>query len=126
MTVPPTEPAEQLRLVNVRRCLTSDGRAVHMLYTWHGAPLSVYVLQENAGRDSVVDQMGHEAAIWCANGRTYAIVADGHPSDLTHIVDYMKARVRYRHETTLDHCGGRRVVTWPAHATHAPRCAKRR
>jgi anti-sigma factor (TIGR02949 family) len=94
MTVPPTEPAEQLRLVNVRRCLTSDGRAVHMLYTWHGAPLSVYVLQENAGRDSVVDQMGHEAAIWCANGRTYAIVADGHPSDLTHIVDYMKARVR--------------------------------
>jgi anti-sigma factor (TIGR02949 family) len=94
ITVPPTEPEEQLRLVNVRRCFTTDGRAAHMLYTWRGAPLSVYVLQENAGRDGVVNRMGHEAAIWCANGRTYAIVAEGHPADLQHIVDYMKARVR--------------------------------
>jgi anti-sigma factor (TIGR02949 family) len=92
--VPLTEPDEQLRLLNVRRCLTTEGRAAHLLYTWRGAPLSVYILQENAGRDSVVDRMGHEAAIWCANGRTYAIVADGHPADLPHIVDYMKARVR--------------------------------
>jgi anti-sigma factor (TIGR02949 family) len=94
ITVPPTESDEQLRLLNVRRCFTTEGRAAHLLYTWRGAPLSVYVLQENAGRDSVVDRMGHEAAIWCANGRTYAIVADGHPADLQHIVDYMKARVR--------------------------------
>jgi len=94
ITIPQTEPAEQLRLVNVRRCLTTDGRAAHMLYTWRGAPLSVYVLQNNAGRDCVVNKMGHEAVIWCANGRTYAVVADGHPADLPHIVDYMKARVK--------------------------------
>ena len=94
ITVPQTQPDEQLRLVNIRRCLTTEGRAAHLLYTWRGAPLSVYVLQENTGRDSVVDKMGHEAAIWCANGRTYAIIADGHPADLPHIVDYMKTRVR--------------------------------
>lgn len=94
IAVPPTAPAEQLRLVNVRRCFTTDGRAAHLLYTWRGAPLSVYVLQENAGRDCVVSKMGHEAAIWCANGRTYAVVADGHPDDLSHIVDYLKPRVR--------------------------------
>ena len=94
ITVADTDPAEQLRLVNVRRCFTSDGRAAHLQYSWRGAPLSVYVLQENAGRDCVVNTMGHETAIWCANGRTYAIVADGHPADLNHIVDYMKVRVR--------------------------------
>jgi len=65
-----------------------------MLYSWRGTALSVYVLQENAGRDCVVSRMGHETAIWCANGRTYAIVTDGHPQDLSHIVEYMKARVK--------------------------------
>jgi len=94
ITVADTDPSEQLRLVNVRRCFTSDGRAAHLLYAWRGTALSVYVLQENAGRDCVINKMGHETAIWCANGRTYAIVADGHPADLSHIVDYMKARVR--------------------------------
>lgn len=94
ITVPATDPSEQLRLVNVRRCFTTDGRAAHLQYSWRGAPLSVYVLQENAGRDRVMNRMGHEMTIWCANGRTYAVVADGHPSDLAHIVDYMKARVR--------------------------------
>ena len=32
-----------------------------MMYTWRGAPLSLYVLPENIGRDRVVDKMGHEA-----------------------------------------------------------------
>jgi anti-sigma factor RsiW len=94
ITVADTDASEHLRLVNVRRCFTSDGRAAHLLYAWRGTPLSVYVLQENAGRECVINKMGHDTAIWCANGRTYAIVADGHPADLPHIVDYMKARVR--------------------------------
>jgi hypothetical protein len=92
ITVPQTEPAEQLRLIGVRRCLSADGRVAHMMYTWHGAPLSVYVVQANAGRDCVIDRVGREAVIWCAQGRTYAVIADGHP-DLQHIADYMKTRV---------------------------------
>jgi anti-sigma factor (TIGR02949 family) len=94
IAIPQTEPAEQLKLLDVRRCFSTDGRAAHMMYTWRGAPLSVYVLQGTAGADRVVDRMGREAVIWCANRRTYAVVADGHPDDLGHIVDYMKARVR--------------------------------
>src|SRR5262249_55500798 len=43
ITVAATDSAEQLRLVNVRRCFTTDGRAAHLLYSWRGAPLSVYV-----------------------------------------------------------------------------------
>jgi anti-sigma factor (TIGR02949 family) len=94
VTVPETAPSEQLTLVDVRRCFTTDGRSAHMMYTWRGAPLSLYVLPESVGRDRVVDRMGHEAVIWCANSRTYAVVADGHPQDLTHIVDYLKAHAR--------------------------------
>jgi anti-sigma factor RsiW len=97
IVVPPSEPALQLKLVGVRRCFSSDGRAAHMLYTCRGVPLSVYVMQEpdgNAGRDRVVDKLGHEAVIWGANRRTYAVVAKGHQQELTQVVDYMKARVR--------------------------------
>jgi hypothetical protein len=64
------------------------------MYTWHGAPLSLYVLPEDIGHAGVVDKMGHEAVIWCANRRTYAVVAEGHPRDLTRIVDYMKANAK--------------------------------
>jgi anti-sigma factor RsiW len=94
IVVPPTEASEQLKLVNVRRCFTTDGRSAHMMYTWRGAPLSLYVLPENIGRDRVIDKMGHEAVIWCANSRTYAVVAEGHPQDLTRIVDYLKAHAK--------------------------------
>jgi anti-sigma factor (TIGR02949 family) len=94
VVVPKSEPAQQLTLVDVRRCFSTDGRTAHMMYTWRGAPLSLYVLPENIGRDRVVDRMGHEAVIWCANNRTYAVVAAGHPPDLTHVVDYMKANAK--------------------------------
>ena len=97
IVVPASAPAHQLTLVNVRRCFTTDGRSAHLMYSWRGAPLSVYVLQEpdgNAGHDRIVDKMGHETIIWCARGRTYAVVAQGHPRDLSQVVDYMKAHVQ--------------------------------
>jgi len=94
IVVPRSEPAQQLTLLDVRRCFTTDGRSAHLMYTWRGAPLSVYVLPEDIGRDRVVDQMGHQAVIWCANRRTYAVVADGHPQDLSRVVDYIKAHAR--------------------------------
>ena len=94
IVVPQSEPAQQLKLVDVRRCFTTDGRSAHMMYTWRGAPLSLYVLPEDVGHDRVVDKMGHEAVIWCANSRTYAVVADGHPQDLSQVVSYMKAHAQ--------------------------------
>jgi anti-sigma factor RsiW len=93
ITVPQTEASEQLKLLAVRRCYSTEGRAAHLMYNWRGAPLSLYVLQENAGQNRVCEHMGREAVIWCANGRTYAVVADGRPQDLSHIVDYLKTRV---------------------------------
>jgi len=94
IAVPQSEPGQQLTLVDVRRCFTTDGRAAHMMYTWRGAPLSLYVLPDSVGQDRVVDKMGQEAVIWCANRRTYAVVSDGHPQDLQQVVEYMKAHAR--------------------------------
>jgi hypothetical protein len=94
ITVPPAAAAEQLTLVSLRRCYTSDGRSAHAMYMWRGTPLSVYILPGALNRQGVVHKMGTEAVIWTANGRTYAVVAGGRPPDLARMVDYLKARVR--------------------------------
>jgi len=89
-----TDGAEQLQLVGVRRCLSSDGMTAHVMYRWHGQPLSVYVLPRATADDRVVDSMGHAEAIWSVNGRTYAVVADDHPAGFTHLVSYVKDHTR--------------------------------
>lgn len=94
IAVPKTLPSEQLTLVDVRHCLSSDGLAAHLMYTWRGAPLSLYVIPDDTGHAGTVDKMGREAIIWCANRRTYAVVAEGHPQDLGRIIDYMKANAK--------------------------------
>ena len=89
--IPAAAVSQELELVGVRHCLSTDGRAAHMLYRWRGEPLSLYVLPANTGREQVVRKMGHEAVIWCANQRTYAVVADAHSTqDLTRLVTYLK------------------------------------
>lgn len=94
IVVPPSAPGQQLALVDVRRCFSTDGRAAHMMYTWRGAPLSLYVLQESPAHDRVVKKMGHGAVIWGAHQRTYAVVTEGQPQELTQVVEYMKAHAR--------------------------------
>jgi anti-sigma factor (TIGR02949 family) len=93
IVVPQSEPAQQLTLLDVRRCFTTDGRSAHMMYTWRGAPLSLYVLPEDIGAIGLTS-MGAAGVIWCANRRTYAVVADGHPQDLSRVIAYMKAHAR--------------------------------
>jgi len=92
--VPETDAARQLTLVCVRRCFSSDGRAAHLMYTWRGEPLSVYVLQGDAGREQVIHKMGAQAIIWGAHRRTYAIVSSDASRDLSPVVDYIKAHVQ--------------------------------
>jgi hypothetical protein len=94
IVVPAASPAEQLQLVDVRHCLSSDGRTAHLMYTWHGSPLSLYVLPTDEGHSGVVTKMGHKAVIWCAKGRTYAVVSNNARADLSSIVEYMKTNAR--------------------------------
>jgi anti-sigma factor RsiW len=94
ITVPETTPSENLRLIDVRRCLSTEGRVAHLMYLWQGSPFSVYVLPRSVGRDRMMDSMGHQMAIWSTNGRTYAALATGHPQDFDHIVEYMKNHTR--------------------------------
>jgi anti-sigma factor (TIGR02949 family) len=94
LVVPPSAPAMHLRLLTVRRCLSTDGRVAHLMYLWNGEPLSVYVLPSPGSDTRVIDTLGHESVLWTANGRTYAVLAAGHPAGMDDVVGYVKANVR--------------------------------
>ena len=96
VVIPAAAPAEELKLVDVRRCYSSDGRAAHLMYNWRGTPLSLYVLPQDTRRQRALRKIGHDAIIWSDNQRTYAVVTSRRspPDDLTRVVAYLKATAR--------------------------------
>jgi len=91
----PTGSVDQdLTLVDVRRCGSSDGIAAHLMYKWRGTPLSVYVMNSESRRarqqQEFVETLGQEAVVWKDRGRTYVIVAQAQPRDLEPVVRYVK------------------------------------
>jgi anti-sigma factor RsiW len=83
-----------LEFLTIRRCLVTDGQTAHLMYKWRGQPMSVFVLPtaiEAAGRDRFTARFGYETIMWSHDGRTYVIVADARPDDMTPLVRYVKA-----------------------------------
>jgi anti-sigma factor RsiW len=98
VSVPKSAPVEQLELLDVRRCMSTQGASAHIMYKWRGKPLSVYVLNSTPAFDPrperLVSRLGQEAVIWSDAGRTYAVVGRGPPGDLEHIAHYLRAAAR--------------------------------
>ena len=92
--VPDSQPAEQLELLGVRRCISTEGLTAHLMYKWRGQPLSVYVLNSQHPRVTtvprLVEQLGQEELIWSKGGRTYAVVARGSVPDIEQIAEYVR------------------------------------
>jgi hypothetical protein len=72
----PSDPSRiDLELVGARPCLYGEGRVAHIMYRHRGQPLSLFMLPETARAQQLVEVLGHEAAIWCANNRTFVLVS---------------------------------------------------
>jgi anti-sigma factor RsiW len=98
LKVPASAEAEQLELLGVRRCLSSEGRVAHMMYRWRGQPLSVFVLNSrvrgrgdaHADVEASLAKMGEQTVIWSRGDRTYAVVARGPSSGLQQVARYVR------------------------------------
>ena len=92
--VPESEPVEQLELLGIRRCISTEGTTAHLMYKWRGQPLSIYVLNSEDPRVSstprLVERFGQEELIWSKKGRTYAVVAKGRRSEIEHVALYVQ------------------------------------
>jgi anti-sigma factor RsiW len=90
---------EGLTLLGIRKCGSTRGRVAHILYRWHGAPLSVYVLNHRfdhsatAAHDHDVTRLGEHAIVWAEHDRTYAVVADQQLPDLQRVATYVRRSI---------------------------------
>jgi anti-sigma factor RsiW len=93
--IPASSTREGLELLGIRRCAMSSGRVAHVMYKWHGEPLSVFVvprpLQRMRDQQEMVEKFGHEAVMWTDGERTYVILARARPAELAPIVGYVRA-----------------------------------
>jgi anti-sigma factor RsiW len=99
LRVPESSASEGLQLVTIRQCGSSRGRVAHILYRWHGEPLSVYVLnhrfdkEPDADQDHDVNRLGEHAIVWSAHERTYAVIADHRLADLHRVATYVRRSI---------------------------------
>jgi anti-sigma factor RsiW len=93
--IPASSSSADLELLGIRRCTTSSGRVAHVLYRWHGRPLSVFVVPHPVralhDQQELVEKFGHEAVVWSGADRTYVLLARAQPSELTPVVRYVRA-----------------------------------
>jgi anti-sigma factor RsiW len=94
ITVPASSEPGRLQLQAVRRCLVTDGSVAHLLYSWMGEPLSVFVLPKRTIGDAtaVARRFRHNTVMWSQNDRTYIMVTP-RPQDasLDKVVAYVRA-----------------------------------
>jgi len=88
----PADPEKAgLELVGARPCLYGEGKIAHIMYKHEGHPVSVFMLPDTARAQELVEVLGHEAAIWCANNRTFVVVAREPRREVEQIASFVQA-----------------------------------
>lgn len=91
--VPASDAGIGLRLVGARRCITGEGTNAHMLYTWRGQPVSLYMLP-GVGHDGQAHAaLGQTAEMWSGHNGTYVLVMPDRGGS-TPLSDYMRQATR--------------------------------
>ncbi|HEU4937217.1 MAG TPA: zf-HC2 domain-containing protein [Vicinamibacterales bacterium] len=98
IAVPDSSASAGLELLGVRRCAMSSGRVAHVMYMWHGHPLSMFVVPRAIDgvpdRQEFVEKFGHEAVIWSGKDRTYVLLARARPTELAPVIGYVRQIAR--------------------------------
>ena len=90
----PEQGGGELELVGARPCLYARGKAAHLMYRHHGQPLSLFMLPQLArpGKPSeTLDVMGHEAAVWSRDGRTFVLIGEEPGPELERVASVVNA-----------------------------------
>jgi anti-sigma factor RsiW len=91
----PAEAAQLgLELVGSRPCLYGEGKIAHIMYRHNGEPVSLFMLPRTARAQEFVQVMGHHAAIWCANNRTFVLLAHEPKAEVERIATVVQASLR--------------------------------
>lgn len=94
MRLPDSASKAGLELVGSRPCLYGEGKIAHIMYRHNGEPVSLFMLPRTARTQEFVQVMGHQAAIWCANNRTFVLVAHEPRAEVERIATAVQASLR--------------------------------
>ena len=83
-----------LQLVGGRPCLYGEGRVAHLMYRHNGKPVSVFMLPKKRREHELLNVMGHEAAIWSDNDRTFVLIAREPRSEVERIAEFVHMSLR--------------------------------
>lgn len=89
--LPANAPDAGLELVGARQCLYGEGRAAHIMYMHQGHPVSLFMLPQGTRTQELVEVLGHEAAIWCDNSRTFVLVAREPRREVERMASFVQA-----------------------------------
>lgn len=80
VTIPGGRERDGLRLVGLRRCMSSSGSVAHVLYEQHGTPVSLFIVGGTGfggAKPRELEAVGHKAILWTSGPDTYVLVARG-------------------------------------------------
>jgi len=87
----PSDPSRAgLELVGARPCLYGEGKIAHIMYRHQGRPVSLFMLPDTERAQGLVEVLGHEAAIWCVNHRTFVLVSREPKQDVERLAAFVK------------------------------------
>jgi anti-sigma factor RsiW len=93
VSIPEGNAAEGVRLVGLRRCVSTEGNMAHVMYERHGLPLSLFIFR-TSGRgvpsNTQLETVGHKAILWTEGPNTYALIGRG--QDLSPTAAFMQSR----------------------------------
>lgn len=88
----PADPSRAgLELVGARPCLYGEGKIAHIMYRHDGRPVSLFMLPNTERTQELVEVLGHEAAIWCANNRTFVLVSREPKADVQRLATFVQS-----------------------------------
>jgi anti-sigma factor RsiW len=92
ITIPRSWPEHEVKLIGVRKCLSSEGAVAHVMYTCRGQPMSLYVMRRADRRAGALEVLGHNALIWSGGDRTYVVLGQEPEPELQQVAAYFRAR----------------------------------
>jgi hypothetical protein len=61
------------------------------MYRHEGRPVSLFMLPNTERTAGLVEVLGHEAAIWCANNRTFVLVSREPKADVQRLASFVQS-----------------------------------
>jgi anti-sigma factor RsiW len=86
--------AAGLELIGARPCLYGEGSVAHIMYRHEGTTLSVFMLPRSHRPEEHLGLLGHQAAVWSIDDRTFVVIARKSREELDRIASFIHDRLR--------------------------------